>query len=139
MLLCAECVKHSAKRTFKIRVKNREPVPVYAMEMDPQERDSDIGDDSPVVSTMYPLAALSLSSTCLLILNKFHLVQILLNSFVRLLFIYCTYTGVFFFATFCIKKNIKKVLFFLSQYLLIIFLWQILIRQYIAVRFYKGV
>lgn len=39
------------RRTIaKIRVKNREPVPVYAMEMDPQERDSDLGDDSPVVS-----------------------------------------------------------------------------------------
>lgn len=35
----------------KIRVKNREPVPVYAMEMDPQERESELGEDSPVVST----------------------------------------------------------------------------------------
>lgn len=33
----------------KIRVKT-EPVPVYAMEMDQHERDSDMGEDSPVVS-----------------------------------------------------------------------------------------
>ena len=39
------------KQIIKIRVKNREPVPVYAMEMDPQERESDMGDDSPVVSS----------------------------------------------------------------------------------------
>lgn len=43
----------------KIRVKNREPVPVYAMEMDPQERDSDLGDDSPVVSAELILVSLS--------------------------------------------------------------------------------
>lgn len=36
--------------SIKIRVKNREPVPVYAMDMDPQERDSEIGEESPVVS-----------------------------------------------------------------------------------------
>lgn len=41
---------HSPRQLAKIRVKNREPVPVYAMEMDPHERDSDIGDDSPMVS-----------------------------------------------------------------------------------------
>lgn len=40
----------SPRQFAKIRVKNREPVPVYAMEMDPHDRDSDIGDDSPMVS-----------------------------------------------------------------------------------------
>lgn len=34
----------------KIRVKNREPVPAYAMA--DADRDSDLGDDSPVVSTL---------------------------------------------------------------------------------------
>lgn len=35
----------------KIRVKNREPLPFYAgMEMDPQERESEMGEESPVVS-----------------------------------------------------------------------------------------
>lgn len=47
---CAGCLQHSAIKNFvKIRVKNREPVPTYAMEMDQQERESDIGDESPVV------------------------------------------------------------------------------------------
>lgn len=43
----------SPKTVVKIRVKNREPVPVYAMEMDPHERDSDIGDESPMVSFIF--------------------------------------------------------------------------------------
>lgn len=42
------CVKAA-----KIRVKNREPVPAYAMA--DADRDSDLGDDSPVVSTATPL------------------------------------------------------------------------------------
>lgn len=45
-----EVPRHFAQTFVKIRVKNREPVPVYAMEMDPHERDSDMGDDSPMVS-----------------------------------------------------------------------------------------
>lgn len=36
------------EKTAKIRVKNREPVPAYAMA--DADRDSDLGDDSPVVS-----------------------------------------------------------------------------------------
>lgn len=51
--VCAVCRVLRAfcnRQIAKIRVKNREPVPVYAMEMEPQERDSDLGDDSPVVS-----------------------------------------------------------------------------------------
>lgn len=35
----------------KIRVKNRDPVPVYAMDGGRIDRDSDLGDDSPMVST----------------------------------------------------------------------------------------
>lgn len=38
-------------KTAKIRVKNREPVPAYAMA--DADRDSDLGDDSPVVSAVF--------------------------------------------------------------------------------------
>lgn len=41
-------VVSSCYKTAKIRVKNREPVPAYAMA--DADRDSDLGDDSPVVS-----------------------------------------------------------------------------------------
>lgn len=40
---------HSAEgHSVKIRVKNREPLPVYAMEMEQQERESEMGEESPV-------------------------------------------------------------------------------------------
>lgn len=41
-------IRTPVKETAKIRVKNREPVPAYAMA--DADRDSDLGDDSPVVS-----------------------------------------------------------------------------------------
>lgn len=48
------CCRFRVRKTVKIRVKNREPVPAYAMA--DADRDSDLGDDSPVVSrlSVYP-------------------------------------------------------------------------------------
>lgn len=40
-------------QAVKIRVKNRDPVPVYAMDGPPgNDRDSELGDDSPMVSAL---------------------------------------------------------------------------------------
>ncbi|CAH2089665.1 unnamed protein product [Euphydryas editha] len=45
---CSACCRSRVHKAAKIRVKNREPVPAYAMA--DADRDSDLGDDSPVVS-----------------------------------------------------------------------------------------
>lgn len=50
IVFSAGCVDYAfCDLASKIRVKNRDPVQVYAMEMEPQEREADLGDDSPVV------------------------------------------------------------------------------------------
>lgn len=49
-MFSAGCVDYAfCDLAAKIRVKNRDPVQVYAMEMEPQERVADLDDDSPVV------------------------------------------------------------------------------------------